>query len=163
MLFSILYRLKAVSVENRGLSFLQWLLRARMSSLQTFIHSLRHLPLTQESLLVRQDELGNYDAPAMFNHLSGQRRILSMTQLQSQVRDRGNPSVEAAEQLVDLLERNGMNHIGLAHDKPPALLLFNSPLIPGAHFEEIKINLILKLCRSLPAEPVQPAPNIAVG
>ena len=148
-------------MENRGLSFLQYLPAGCQPA---DLHPLPASPAAHPGEPGAPGaKLGNYDAPAMFNHLSGQRRILSMTQLQSQVRDRGNPSVEAAEQLVDLLERNGMNHIGLAHDKPPALLLFNSPLIPGAHFEEIKINLILKLCRSLPAEPVQPAPNIAVG
>ena len=42
-----------------------------------------------------------------------------------------------------------MNHLGLVSHEPPALLLFNSPLIPGAHFDEIKINLILKLFRVL--------------
>ena len=45
------------------------------------------------------------------------------------------------------------HEVGLASLKPPALLLFNSPLIPGAHFDEIKINLILKLCRILPQAP----------
>ena len=57
-----------------------------------------------------------------------------------------------------------MSHIGLASLKPPALLLFNSPLIPGAHFDEIKINLILKLCRILRQAPkATEAPQLDAG
>jgi hypothetical protein len=35
------------------------------------------------------------------------------------------------------------------------LLLFNSPLIPGANLDEIKINLVLKLSRLLSASVPQ--------
>jgi hypothetical protein len=73
--------------------------------------------------------------------------------LRGRTKSQESGSAEIFEQLADILERYGMSHIGLASAKVPALLLFNSPLIPGAHFDEIKINLILKLCRILPQAP----------
>jgi hypothetical protein len=153
LVFTIFYRVKAVAVESRGASFLQWLLRAKMTSLEGFVQSLRHLALTQENVLLRMEDLTRFDAAAIIRFFGAERRVLSLTSLRERAESQESGSTEIFEQLVDILERYGMSHIGLARLKPSALLLFNSPLIPGAHFDEIKINLILKLCRILPQAP----------
>ncbi|HXV06777.1 MAG TPA: hypothetical protein VD791_02020 [Burkholderiales bacterium] len=157
LVFTIFYRLKAVSVENRGLSFLQWLLHARMSGLDAFAQSLRHLPLAEEHVLLRDGDLARYDVRAIVDHLGAQRGVVSLTRL----RTLGHAG--AAEQLIDILERHGMNHVGLVGERPPALLLLNTPLVPGAHLDEIKINLILKLCRVLSSPPLQARTAAAAG
>jgi hypothetical protein len=162
--FTIFYRVKAVAVESRGASFLQWLLHAKMTSLESFVQSLRYLPLTQENVLLRAEDLARYDAAAIIQYLGAERRVLSLTVLRERAQSQESGSAEVFEQLVDILERYGMSHIGLASGKPPVLLLFNSPLIPGAHFDEIKINLILKLCRILPQAPkAEEAPRQDAG
>ncbi|MGQ0578351.1 MAG: hypothetical protein ACT4PQ_05500 [Betaproteobacteria bacterium] len=153
LVFTIFYRVKAVAVESRGASFLQWLLLAKMTSLENLVQSLRHLPLTQENVLLRMEDLARYDAAAIIRYLGAERRVLSLTTLRERAASPESGSTEIFEQLIDILERYGMSHIGLARLQPAALLLFNSPLIPGAHFDEIKINLILKLCRILPQAP----------
>lgn len=164
LVFTIFYRVKAVAVESRGASFLQWLLRAKMTSLENLVQSLRHLPLTQENVLLHMEDLARYDAAAIIRYLGAERRVLSLTTLRERAESQESGSTEIFEQLVDILERYGMSHIGLARLKPSALLLFNSPLIPGAHFDEIKINLILKLCRILPQAPkAKEAPRPAAG
>ncbi len=160
LVFTIFYRLKAVSVENRGLSFLQWLLHARMSGLDAFAQSLRHLPLAEEHVLLREGDLSRYDAHAIAEHLAAQRSVVSLTRLRERAAQ-GHAS--AAEQLIDILERYGMNHVGLVGERPPALLLLNTPLVPGAHLDEIKINLILKLCRVLSSPPLQARAAAAAG
>ena len=153
LVFTIFYRVKAVALESRGASFLQWLLHAKMTSLESLVHSLRRFPLTQENVLLRVEDLARYDTAAIVQYLGAERRVLSLTMLRERAESQEVGSTEIFEQLVDILEHYGMSHIGLASPKPPALLLFNSPLIPGAHFDEIKINLILKLCRILPRVP----------
>ena len=150
LVFTIFYRVKAVAVESRGVSFLQWLLRAKMTSVESFVQSMRHLPPTRENVLLHVEDLARYDSAAIIQYLGAERRVLSLATLRERAESQDSGSIEMFEQLVDILERYGMSHIGLASLKPPALLLFNSPLIPGAHFDEIKINLILKLCRILP-------------
>ena len=155
LVFTIFYRLKAASVESRGVSFLQWLLRAKMTSLEAFVNSLRHLPLTQENVLLRLDDLRRYDGKAITQFLGSQRRILNLTALRAQITGAGPARTEIAEQLAGILERYGMNHIGLVSQDPPTLLLFNSPLIPGANLDEIKINLVLKVSRLLSASVPQ--------
>jgi hypothetical protein len=146
--FTIFYRLKAVSVESRGVSFLQWLLHAKMSGLQSFLTSLRRLPETREHVLLQESELKSYDAERILAYLDRERRILSLAHLRQKAAA-DLPGREVAEQLVNLLERQGMSHLGLTGRRPATLLLLNSPLLPGAHFEEVKINVILKLCRVL--------------
>lgn len=148
LVFTIFYRLKAVSVENRGVSFLQWLLHAKMSSFGAFVTSLRRLPLTREHLLLLEPDLRDYDVRRLLAYLDKERRILSLTQLRQQAA--GESGVrEVAEELVNLLERHDMSHVGMAGRQPAGLLLLNSPLVPGSHFEEVKVNVILKLCRVL--------------
>jgi hypothetical protein len=148
LVFTIFYRLKAVSVENRGVSFLQWLLHAKMSSFGAFVASLRRLPLTREHLLLPESGLRDYDAGRLLAYLDRERRILSLTQLRQQAAA-GSGAREVAEELVSLLEKHGMSHVGLAGRRPASLLLLNSPLVPGPHFEEVKVNVVLKLCRVL--------------
>jgi hypothetical protein len=148
LVFTIVYRLKAVSVESRGVSFLQWLLHAKMSGLQSFLTSLRRLPATREHVLLREPELKGYDVERILAYLDRERRILSLSQLRQQAAA-DLPGREVAEQLVNLLERQGMSHLGLTARRPATLLLLNSPLLPGAHLEEVKVNVILKLCRVL--------------
>ncbi|MGH8631424.1 MAG: hypothetical protein ACREU7_11770 [Burkholderiales bacterium] len=148
LVFTIFYRLKAVSVENRGVSFLQWLLHAKMSSFGSFVNSLRRLPLMREHLLLLETDLRDYDVQRLLAYLGKERRILSLTQLRQQAASESRGR-EVAEELVSLLEKHGMSHVGLASRQPASLLLLNSPLVPGAHFEEVKVNVILKLCRVL--------------
>jgi hypothetical protein len=153
LLFTIFYRLNAISVENRGNSFLQWLARARTGSLEAFLSSLRHLPLAQEHLVLRATDLTGYDLPPIVKLLGDARRMLDLSSLRASAAARGDGEGEAgAEQLVDILEKYGMSHICRASREPLVLLLFNFPMIAGTQFDEIKINLLLKLCRVLQRE-----------
>jgi hypothetical protein len=149
LVFTIFYRLKAIGVENRGVSFLNWLLLAKFTSLDAFASSLRHLPLTQESMLLREPDLRSYDGAAIARYLASERRMTRLSAMRSRVAAGASGPHEAAEHLVDVLEKHGMSHVGLVSAKPLVLLTANCPLIPGTHLEEIKLNVVLRLARLL--------------
>jgi hypothetical protein len=60
----IVERLNALRSENRDASFLHWLLRADTRSADALLGSLRDLPLTEEHITVKGEDLEPYDAHA---------------------------------------------------------------------------------------------------
>jgi hypothetical protein len=152
MVFTIFYRLKAIGVENRGASFLSWLMHAKFASLDAYATSLRRLPLMQENIVLKQADLPGYDCAVITRYLTAERRMTSLSALR-RTASRSAQAREAAEQLVDILERHGMSHVGLVSQAPLVLLAANCPLIAGSHLEEVKLNVALRLARLVAGNP----------
>ncbi len=150
LLYSILYRIKTIRVEERGRSFLRWLLFAKSSNIDSFLDSFQHLPLTQAHMILREKELVNYDLNTIFQRYGSNVKVLHLSRLRNLIKKR-TPAVnlDATEQLVDILERYQMSHVCLVSNSPPLLLLFSLPLAVGTQLDEMKLNVIVKICRML--------------
>ena len=155
----IVERLRAVRLENREASFLRWLLRADMSTPDSLIASLRDLPLTEEHLLIRDRDLQAYDAGAITRLADERGGVLSLASLRQDIGSARGAS-EAAESVVDLLEKYDMTHVVLVRCVPPTLLLLNLPLVTSQLYET-QLGLIQRHFRMLERLPEPPAGPVA--
>lgn len=144
----VLERLKALQLEDREASFLNWLLRADTRSFEGLIGSLRDLPLTEEHIALRGADLEGYDAAAISRLFAGDDALLSRSSLRHETTARGEAALEAMEELVDILEKYEMTHVALVCHQPPTLLLLNLPLVAGQLYET-QVRLIEKQFRLL--------------
>lgn len=150
LLYSILYRLKTIRVAERSRSFVRWLLLAKTSSIDQFLNSLKKLPLTQEHMILRGENLKNYDLNEIFQQYGSNVKVLHLSRLKKLLNKRtAAVNLDATEQLVDILARYQMSHVCLVSDSPPLILLFNLPIAVGTQLDEMKLNVIVKICRML--------------
>jgi hypothetical protein len=143
----VIERLRAVRLENREASFLRWLLRAETSTSDSLVASLGDLPLTEEHLLVRDADLRAYDARAITRLADDRGGVLSLAALRQDIGGVRGGS-EAAEAVVDLLEKYDMTHVVLVRSAPPTLLLVNLPFV-ASQLSETQLGLIQKHFRML--------------
>jgi hypothetical protein len=156
LLYSILYRLKTIKVAERGRSFVRWLLLARTSSLDQFLDSLKQLPLTQEHMVLRRENLESYDLAAIFRQYGSNVKVLHLSRLKKQLKKRtAAANLEATEQLEDILERHQMSHVCLISHTPPLMLLLSVPAGVGLQLDEMKLNVIVKICRLIQKRSVE--------
>jgi hypothetical protein len=142
----VVERLRAQRLENRGSSFVRWLLRADMQSLDALMASLRELPLTEEHLLLRESDLEGYDTGAIVRLAEERNDVLSLASLRRSV-DAGD-SLDSAEAVTGLLEKYDMTHVVVVRRSPPTLLLLNLPLV-ASELYEMQLRLIQKHFRLL--------------
>jgi hypothetical protein len=81
----IVERLNALRSENRDASFLHWLLRADTRSADALLGSLRDLPVTEEHITVKGEDLEPYDAHAVCALFDEGSAVLSLTSLRHQI------------------------------------------------------------------------------
>jgi hypothetical protein len=151
----IVERLRAVRLENREASFLRWLLRAETSTPDSLVASLRDLPLTEEHLLIRDPDLRAYDAGAIARLADERGGVLTLAALRQDISG-AQRATEAAEAVVDLLEKYDMTHVVLVLATPPTLLLLNLPFV-ASQLYETQLGLIQKHFRMLERVPAPAA------
>jgi hypothetical protein len=146
--FAVLDRLRAAETTTRETQLLTWLAREPAHSLRQFARELRHLPLTAEALLLSENDLAPYDGSSLLRALGGRYPVQSLGRLRA--RDAGDPPIPDAreargvDELIDLLERNGMTHVGLLEASPLRLLLVHVPELPGAREAERALAAVLR-------------------
>ena len=114
----IVERLNALRSENRDASFLRWLLRSDTRSTETLLGSLRDLPLTEEHITIKGEDLEPYDARAISALFDDGSAVVSLTSLRHQIATRAGSVPQAAEELVHILERYSMTHVALICHEP---------------------------------------------
>ncbi|CAN7343571.1 hypothetical protein LJR296_001785 [Cupriavidus necator] len=149
LLTAIFVRIRAMSLAGDGNAFLRWLLHARLDTPEGFLHSLRRLPQTADHVVLGNAELAGYALDALFNLAGKRREPVSIGDARAWARIREGDRVEAAEQLVDLLERHEMTHALLIARQPAQVVLLNLPQGANAAIGELRAAVILRLARHL--------------
>jgi hypothetical protein len=121
-------------------SFLGWWASADLKSFGGFLRDLATCPMAEAHRLLEGDALGDYDLEALVTWAGwGRGGVCSLAEL----RDAGREAPDSVkEQLVDLLERHGMNHASLVSGKPPRLLLISLPQLGGGQVARWQLSLI---------------------
>lgn len=149
LLTAIFVRIRAVSLAGDGNAFLRWLLHARLDTPEGFLHSLRRLPQTADHVLLGDAELTGYALGELFDMAGKRREPVSVGEARSWTKRRDGDRIEAAEQLVDLLERHEMTHALLIARQPAQVVLLNLPQGANAAIGELRAAIILRLARHL--------------
>jgi hypothetical protein len=146
--FAVLDRLRDAETTTRETQLLTWLAREPAHSLRQFARELRHLPLTADALLLHENDLAPYDGLALARALDGRFPVQSLGRLRA--RGAGERPIadsreaRGVDELIDLLERNGMTHVGLLDESPLRLLLVHVPELPGAREAERALAAVLR-------------------
>ena len=145
LLTAIVVRIESMSAESPGNVFLRWLLIARLDSSEGFLRSLRKLPQTEEHLVLTAAELAGYSLDLLFAIADEQREPLSLADVRRLALS--GARVDAAEQLVDLLQKHQMTHALLVSREPPLVVLLNLPQGASAAIGELRAGVIQRLAR----------------
>ncbi|MEM5427942.1 hypothetical protein [Cupriavidus oxalaticus] len=153
LLTAIFVRIRAVSLAGDGNAFLRWLLHARLDTPDGFLHSLRRLPQTADHVVLGDAELAGYALGELFALAGKRREPVSIGDARAWARQPqggGTGSgIEAAEQLIDLMERHEMTHALLIARQPAMVVLLNLPQGANAAIGELRAAVILRLARHL--------------
>jgi len=145
LLTAIVVRIASMSAQSPGNVFLRWLLLARLDSAEGFLRSLRKLSQTDEHLVLGTLELAGYSLDLMFQTADEQRGLISLTDARAWALT--STKADAAEQLVDLLEKHQMTHVLLISREPPLVVLLNLPQGASAAIGELRAGVIQRLAR----------------
>ncbi len=148
LLFTVLERLRGLRRDSQNTSFFRWLLETRTGSINDFIDSLHRLPLAREHRVVRGPDLDLYEPEEMGDVLEGTDAVCTLSSLRAGLVKRQHDR-EGAEQLIGLLEQNGMTHVALLSQKPYAFLLLNLPQFTSTHNPMLELALLQKYARLL--------------
>lgn len=149
LLTAIFVRIRAVSLAGDGNAFLRWLLHARLDTPDGFLHSLRRLPQTADHVVLGDAELAGYALGELFALADRRREPVSIGDARALARQPQGSGIEAAEQLVDLMERHEMTHALLIARQPAMVVLLNLPQGANAAIGELRAAVILRLARHL--------------
>ena len=136
-------RLGAAAARGSDRSLLRWLARPPAESLTAFMRELRHLPLTADAIVMDAQELTAYHVPAILAAFTSATLVRARVDLRNETRASTARSL-GADELSDLLERNGMSHVALLSETPLRLLLANIPELPGAADSETALAAIVR-------------------
>lgn len=148
LLFTVLERLRGLRRDSQNTSFFRWLLETRTGSINDFIDSLHRLPLAREHRVVRGPDLDLYEPEEMGDVLEGTDAVCTLSSLRAGLIKRQHDR-EGTEQLIGLLEQNGMTHVALLSQKPYAFLLLNLPQFTSTHNPMLELALLQKYARLL--------------
>lgn len=147
LLTAIVVRIASMSAEAPGNVFLRWLMRARLDSSEEFLRSLRILPQTEGHLVLGATQLAGYSLDLLFAGADDQNEPISLAYARRLALS--DAKVDAAEQLVDLLEKHQMTHALLISREPPLVVLLNLPQGASAAIGELRAGVIQRLARRL--------------
>jgi hypothetical protein len=148
LLFTVLERLRGLRRDSQHTSFFRWLLDSQTGSLNDFIDSLSRLPLAREHRIVRGPDLDLYAPEEMGDVLEGADAVCTLSSLRAGLVKRQHDR-EGTEQLIGLLEQNGMTHVALLSRNPHAFLLLNLPQFTSTHNPMLELALLQKYARLL--------------
>ena len=153
LLTAIVVRIASMSAQSPGNVFLRWLLLARMDSPEAFLRSLRKLSQTDEHFVLGTSELAGYSLDLLFRAADEQRGPISINDARAWAL--GGTRADAAEQLVDLLEKHQMTHVLLISREPPLVVLLNLPQGASAAIGELRAGVIQRLARRFSVGPAE--------
>ncbi|MDF3822230.1 hypothetical protein P3G55_20165 [Leptospira sp. 96542] len=151
LLASSIMQTRRLQSEVQSQNFLRWLLHARMDSIDGFFTSLRWLPLTGESIILRPPDLTTYDTGRMLAVVANRRDPMSVGEARNWVRAPGD-RLDAAEQWLDLFERHDMTHALIVSRDPVLLILLNLPQSGSVIANEIRAGVIQRIARRIAEE-----------
>lgn len=128
LLIMIYLRVHAHRQIARGPGLVRSLSSADTRSTESFLQVLERLPIVAGYRLMRATALGRYDSaafPQLFAEGGGS--VLTRRGLRQAPGAPSGPSRYQADQLADLLEREGMTHAVLIRERPVVLLLVHVP------------------------------------
>lgn len=149
LLTVVIVRIGALSAANPGNLFLRWLLHARLDTAEGFIYSLRKLAQTEGHVVLGPEELAGYSTGLLFEAGGTRREPLALSDARSWLRKGEHARLDAAEQLIDLLERHEMTHALLISPSPPLIVLLNLPQGANAAVGQLRAGVIQRLARRL--------------
>ena len=152
LLAAILVHSRLLLAEGHSQNFLRWLLHARLDGIEGLLNSLRKLPLTEEHIVLRPGDLAAYDVDKLFTLAGVRREPLSLSEARTWVKGQSAGKLDAAEQLVDLLERHEMTHVLMVSQAPPLLILLNMPQGANLVAGEIRAGVIQRIARRIARE-----------
>ena len=138
--------------EARSQNFLRWLLHARLDSVDGLLGSLKKLPLTAEHTVLRAQELAHYNVDQLFALAGSRREPLNLNEARTWVKAEQAHKLDAAEQLIDLLERHEMTHALLITREPPLIVLLNLPQGANTAVGEIRAGVIQRIARRITSD-----------
>lgn len=145
LLFEVWERLTHGIVVRDDRALLRWLTHARLTSLGGFLSSLQRYPLTEEHLLLREDDLRGYSLAALLQAFPRSVPVCSAAQLRSAVAAGRNGELDTAEQMLDVLSRYEMTHACLLGTEPTEILLVNLPDVAGNQDAELELQVIQRV------------------
>lgn len=128
MLVMIHTRVRAQYHIGRGQGLVRSIAAADTHSTESFLHVLEILPIVAGYRLLRAANLVGYDFwlfQQLFQRCGA--NVITRSQLRRTLQKTPDEAAYHAEQLEELLEREGMSHAVLIHPKPLALLLVHIP------------------------------------
>jgi len=141
----------------RGPGLVRSIATADTRTTESFLRVLERLPMVAGYRVMRERELATYDFWSFAGVFRARgEHVITRNQLRRAPSGRAADSAYHAEQLEDLLEREGMTHAVLIREAPLVLLLV---LIPSAGLEQSAIAQ-LGLVRTV-AEVIERSPNHA--
>ena len=149
LLTAIFVRIQGLSAESSDNRFLRWLLHARLDSAASFLGSLRRLPQAAEHLVLGPEDLHGYALDLLFHSTQARRQPIALAEARIWACASDSLRVDAAEQLVDLLERHEMTHALLVSRDPALVVLLNFPQGAHAATSRLRIAVIQRLARHL--------------
>jgi hypothetical protein len=149
LLTVIVVRIRALSAASPGNRFLHWLLEARLDTAPGFVDSLRGLSQTGEHVVLGEAELAGYSLDLLFGAEGTRTGALALSEARARVRARDPAQLDAAEQLIDLLEKHEMTHALPISRQPPLVVLLNLPPGADAASGELRAAVIQRLGRRL--------------
>jgi hypothetical protein len=154
--FELWERLRASRARTRQRTFLRWLATDDSRDLPAFVDALARCPILDDYLVVGEAEIQRYDREALFARMRRIGHDCTLGRMRREARRVSGRSLEAAEQLVDLLERYQMTQVVLLGEEPPRLLLVNRPEFAD-HDALLGLRLIARRARALAQRPLPDA------
>ncbi|MFO6419218.1 hypothetical protein ACLBKS_03340 [Hylemonella sp. W303a] len=151
LLASSIVQARRLQSEVQSQNFLNWLLHARMDNIDGFLASLRQLPLTGESIVLRASDLAAYDTGRMLAMTAERDHPMSAGEARTLVRTTGD-RLDAAEQWLDLFERHHMTHALIVARDPALIILLNLPQSGSLIANEVRAGVIQRVARRIAEE-----------
>ena len=146
--FDLWERIRTQHRRSARRGFLRWLATDDSPDLASFLEAMSRCPALDDYLVVGEKEIESYDRDAILSRLRLIGHDCTLWRLRREAgRDRGRTQ-DAAEQIVDLLERYQMTQAVLLSESPPRLLLVNRPELTDPD-SLLELRLIARRARAL--------------
>ncbi len=142
LLFEVWERVTHVIVVRDDRALLRWLTHARLTSLGAFLNGLERYPLTEEHVLLQEGDLRAYSLAALVRAFPGSVPVCSAAQLRHVAAAGQGEELDAAEQMLDVLNKYEMTHACLLGTEPTRILLVNLPDVAGNEDAELELQVI---------------------
>lgn len=137
-------RLRDIQRTTPHTELLEWLARPLPASVTRFARELRLLPLTSDAVLLDESDLVPYDRAALVAAFPKDTVVQSLSGLRALRSSPDAQAARAADELTDLLERNGATHVGMISIDPVRLLITTTPELPGMGDVELAFAAVVR-------------------